>query len=142
MTFCIIFFKSFSAKGSNVKIRDLLTRALLTAKKGFSVVAPIKVIVPFSIEGNRASCWIDVNLWTSSINKIVFLFEFINLSFALAISFLNSLTLDNTAFNLINFDRVLKEIISIRVVFPTPGGPEKIKLLILSFIIALLKSEF
>ena len=66
----------------------------------------------------------------------------INLSFALAISFLNSLTLDNTAFNLINFDRVLKEIISIRVVFPTPGGPEKIKLLILSFNIALLKSEF
>ena len=55
-----------------------------------------------------------------------------NLSFALAISFHNSLTLDNTAFNLINFDRVLKEIISIRVVFPTPGGPEKIKLLTLS----------
>jgi len=42
--------------GSNVKIRDLLTSALLTAKKGFSVVAPIKIIVPFSIEGNKASC--------------------------------------------------------------------------------------
>mgnify|MGYP001424143456 CR=1 FL=1 len=42
--------------GSNVKIRDLLTRALFTAKNGFSVVAPIKVIVPFSIEGSKASC--------------------------------------------------------------------------------------
>ena len=36
----------------------------------------------------------------------------------------------------------LIEIISIRVVFPTPGGPEKIKLLMLSFNIALLKREF
>jgi len=50
------FLQSFSARGSNVKILDLLTNALLTAKKGFSVVAPIKVIVPFSIEGNKASC--------------------------------------------------------------------------------------
>ena len=48
MTFCIIFCKSFSDKGSNVKIRDLLTSALLTAKKGFSVVAPIKVIDHYS----------------------------------------------------------------------------------------------
>ena len=39
----MIFFKSFLFRGCNEKIRALLIRALFTAKRGFSVVAPIKV---------------------------------------------------------------------------------------------------
>ena len=33
-----------------------LTSALLTSKNGFSVVAPIKITVPFSTQGSSASC--------------------------------------------------------------------------------------
>ena len=82
-----------------------------------------------------------MNLCTSSINKIVFLLELRNLSFALAISVLNSLILDRTAFNFINEERVLEDIISIKVVLPTPGGPEKIIFPTLSFKIAFLNKE-
>ena len=38
------------------RLRERLTKALFTSKKGFSVVAPIKVTVPFSTQGSRASC--------------------------------------------------------------------------------------
>ena len=44
--------------------------------------------------------------------------------------------------DLINEERVLEDIISINVVLPTPGGPEKIIFPTLSFKIAFLNKEF
>nr|MBR6099780.1 hypothetical protein [bacterium] len=41
---------------SKTKRRQRLNNALLTVKLGFSVVAQINVIVPFSTKGNKVSC--------------------------------------------------------------------------------------
>ena len=38
----------------------------LTSKKGFSVVAPIRISVPSSTPGSNASCWFLAKRWISS----------------------------------------------------------------------------
>ena len=53
---------SFSVNGSNLNTIDLDIKALFTSKYGFSVVAPINIIVPFSTYGKSASCCNLLNL--------------------------------------------------------------------------------
>ena len=48
------------------------SRAELTSKYGFSVVAPISVISPDSTAGSSASCCALLKRWISSRNRIVF----------------------------------------------------------------------
>ena len=57
--------------GLSWKMRLRLTSALLTSKYGFSVVAPIRMTVPFSTHGSRASCCALLKRWTSSTKRIV-----------------------------------------------------------------------
>jgi hypothetical protein len=45
--------------------------AAFTAKLGFSVVAPMTVMVPFSTCGRNASCCDLLNRWISSTNTSV-----------------------------------------------------------------------
>ena len=47
------------------------SRALLTSKDGFSVVAPMNVNRPDSTYGRNASCWLLLKRWISSTNRIV-----------------------------------------------------------------------
>ena len=44
--------------------------AAITSNEGFSVVAPINVIIPFSTAFNKESCCVLLNLCISSINRI------------------------------------------------------------------------
>jgi hypothetical protein len=43
-------------------MRERDTSALFTSKYGFSVVAPIRMRMPFSTWGRSASCWALLNL--------------------------------------------------------------------------------
>ena len=43
----------------------------MTSNDGFSVVAPIRVTVPSSTAGSRASCWALLNRWISSMKRTV-----------------------------------------------------------------------
>ena len=45
------------ANSFNTKTRHLESNALLISNEGFSVVAPINTIEPFSTNGKKASCW-------------------------------------------------------------------------------------
>ena len=56
----VLIFSIERAFNSNIILLE--TRALLTSKYGFSVVAPIKIIVPSSTYGKRASCCDLLNL--------------------------------------------------------------------------------
>ena len=104
-------------------MRDLDNNALFTSKNGFSVVAPIKVIVPFSTKGNKKSCWLLLKRCISSINRIVF-FPYIPYWFfasfmTSSISFFPAMV----AFNSLKFELVVFAIPFANVVFPVPGGP-------------------
>src|SRR2546422_8151311 len=57
--------------GSRTKTRQRDSSAPRSSKLGFSVVAPIKVIVPFSTQGRKASCCALLKWWISSQNRIV-----------------------------------------------------------------------
>ena len=46
------------------------SRGRMTSKLGFSVVAPISVTTPCSTAPRRESCWLLLNLWISSMNRI------------------------------------------------------------------------
>jgi hypothetical protein len=56
---------------SEVRVGDRLMSGAFTSKKGFSVVAPIRVTMPPSTAGRRASCWLLLNRWTSSRKRMV-----------------------------------------------------------------------
>ena len=112
-----------SACNTNTLQRD--KRALLISKDGFSVVAPIRTMLPFSTKGRKASCCALLNRWISSTNKIV-LTPYWRFFSACSITVLISLIPLVTAEKSIKDDLVLLAMILARVVFPTPGGPQKI----------------
>ena len=99
----------------------------MTSKLGFSVVAPIKVISPDSTCGKNASCCALLKRWISSTNKIVRKpkFQFCR---ACSITFSTSFLPLVTALSSINSAFTSCAIIRASVVFPVPGGPQKIKL--------------
>ena len=43
----------------------------MISKEGFSVVAPIMTMEPFSTYGRKASCWALLKRWISSTNRMV-----------------------------------------------------------------------
>lgn len=104
--------------------RQRLSKALFTVKLGFSVVAPIKVIIPFSTKGSRVSCWDLFRRWISS-RKTSVDFPYFWLSSACWIIAVRS------SFLLLTQESGKKSasrdeaIISASVVFPQPGGPRK-----------------
>ena len=63
--------RSASVRGCRVRTRARDSKAALTSKEGFSVVAPIRVTVPSSTAGRRASCWALLKRWISSMNRTV-----------------------------------------------------------------------
>ena len=105
--------------------RHLDNKALFTSNEGFSVVAPIKTMAPFSTNGKKASCWALLKRCISSTKTIV-LIPSLRLLSASSITFFISLIPAVTAEKVINTDSVLAAIILAKVVFPTPGGPQKI----------------
>ena len=58
-----------AARGSATRQRE--SKAALTSNDGFSVVAPISVIVPSSTLGSSASCCALLKRWISSMNRTV-----------------------------------------------------------------------
>ncbi len=57
----------------NINTLVLESNALITVKEGFSVVAPISMMTPFSTYGRSASCCALFHLCISSKKRIVFL---------------------------------------------------------------------
>ena len=60
---------SVSAFSTNTLQRD--NNAPFTSNDGFSVVAPMSVMAPFSTKGRKASCWALLKRWISSMNTMV-----------------------------------------------------------------------
>ena len=92
------------------------------------MVAPIRVTVPFSTQGSRASCWALLKRCTSSINSRVRRLCCSRRRLAASTSLRRSLTPASTALRLLKWARVVAAMIRARVVLPTPGGPCRIKL--------------
>ena len=109
----------------SVKTLHLESRAEFTSKDGFSVVAPIKMMEPFSTKGRNASCWALLNLCISSMKTRV-LWPKCLLSSASCITALTSLMPDVTAEKVMNLALDCLAMMFAKVVFPTPGGPQNI----------------
>ena len=62
---------SSGASGCSTNTRVRESSAPLISKLGFSVVAPMRVMVPSSDGGSRLSCWALLSRWISSMNRIV-----------------------------------------------------------------------
>ena len=111
-----------SACNTNTLQRD--RSAPLTSNDGFSVVAPIRIMLPFSTNGKNASCCALLNLCISSTNSTVFspnrLF-FSACSITCLISFIPLVTAEKS----MNLAFVPPAIMRASVVLPTPGGPQK-----------------
>lgn len=97
----------------------------MTSKEGFSVVAPMRMMLPFSTKGRKASCCALLKRWISSTKTMVFSPKR-RFSSASCITPRISLMPLVTAEKLMNLARVWLAMTWARVVFPTPGGPQKI----------------
>ena len=113
-----------SAFRRNMRERD--TRARFTSKKGFSVVAPIRMTVPFSTQGSRASCWLLFQRCTSSTKRMVLRSYSSRWRLASSMAWRMSATPASTAFSEMKRLFVPLAMTRARVVLPVPGGPEKI----------------
>ena len=113
---------SASPSARSVKTRTRDSSAALTSNDGFSVVAPIKVTVPFSACGRTASCWALFQRWTSSMNRIV---RSAGVRRASSTTLRRSATPAVTADMATNRERVRRAMTSARVVLPDPGGPHR-----------------
>ncbi len=112
-----------SACNTYTRVRE--SKGAITSKDGFSVVAPISVMLPASTCGRKASCWALLNRCTSSMNTIVRRPARRECS-AADITSLISLIPVSTALNATNSDCVMRAISRASVVLPHPGGPHKI----------------
>ena len=99
--------------------------APLISKEGFSVVAPMRRMLPFSTKGRKASCWALLKRWISS-TKTMVRSPNCRLRSACCITERISLIPLVTAEKSMNSDFVVWAMIRAKVVFPTPGGPQKI----------------
>ncbi|CDE85372.1 unknown [Coraliomargarita sp. CAG:312] len=113
---------SFSAFKTNTLQRE--RSAPFISNDGFSVVAPINIMLPFSTNGKNASCCALLNRWISSTKSIVLppKLPFCSaLCITERISFIPLVTAEKST----NSERVLFAMILASVVLPTPGGPQK-----------------
>ncbi len=127
--FCSAFFSSWisSSTDSACKTKTLHrdNSAELISKEGFSVVAPMRIMLPFSTKGRNASCCALLKRWISSTNTIVFS-PMSRLPSARDMTSLISLIPLVTALKSMKSALVFSAMILASVVFPTPGGPQKI----------------
>ena len=91
------------------------------------MVAPIRLTVPFSTQGSKASCWAVLKRCTSSMNRIVRRLWWASRSRAASTSARRSFTPASTALRLLKWARVLPAMIRAKVVLPVPGGPCRIR---------------
>ena len=116
---------SSSARALRTKTLQRDRRALLTSKDGFSVVAPIRMIDPFSTKGRNASCCALLKRWISSTKTMVRLPVLACASACFMTSRISLMPLV-TAEKSMNEAQVRRAITRAKVVLPTPGGPQKI----------------
>ena len=97
----------------------------MISNDGFSVVAPMSVIVPFSTYGRNASCCALLSRWISSANRMVPRPASSRASASAMISRTRG-TPSVTDENGTNSRSVYSAMRNASVVFPEPGGPQKI----------------
>ena len=102
------------------------SRAAFTSNDGFSVVAPIRMMLPFSTKGRKASCCALLKRWISSTNTMV---RSPKRRFCSACSMTARISRMPlvTALKSTKADFVRLAMMRASVVFPTPGGPQKIR---------------
>src|SRR5439155_9285945 len=110
---------SSAVSGSRCSSRQRDSRGDTREKYGFSVVAPIRMIVPSSTTGRSTSCWALLHLWTSSTKRTVGSM----LPLARSMTFLASATPEATADSWTISPPTLLPRMKARVVFPLPAGP-------------------
>ena len=96
--------------------------ALITSKRGFSVVAPISVTTPSSTAGSSASCCALLKRWISSRKRIVAVWRWR----ARSITARTSARPASTALCSSKLASVAAAIARASVVLPEPGGPWRI----------------
>ena len=97
----------------------------MISKEGFSVVAPMRMMLPFSTKGRKASCCALLKRWISSTKRMVLTPKRLFFS-ACSMTCLISLMPLVTAEKSMNVAFVRWAMMRASVVFPTPGGPQKI----------------
>ena len=115
---------------SGDRLRNTITRArdskaALSSKDGFSVVAPIRTTVPSSITGRNESCWARLKRWISSTNSKVCR-PFTRRMRAASNTFFRSATPEKIADICSKARSVSPASKRATVVLPVPGGPQKI----------------
>ena len=124
----------FNACSTNTLQRE--RSAPFTSNEGFSVVAPMSIMLPFSTNGRKASCCALLKRCISSTKSMVFapnLRPFSACSITCFISFMPLVTAEKS----IKLALVRLAIMRASVVLPTPGGPQNIMEPILSLSIIL-----
>ncbi len=99
-------------------------------------MAPISTTVLFSTACKSASCWLLLNLWISSMNRMVLIPPEIRRFSASAISRRRSETVPPIADTSTNVERVDSAITCAMEVFPVPAGPKRMTELSVSASIA------
>ena len=124
--------KSSLLSGANKISWQRLSNAPFTSNPGFSVVAPMSVTVPSSTAPRSASCCPLLKRWISSMKSIVSMNAFF-ICRASARTSLTSFTPLATAESATKRFLVCCLMTWARLVFPQPGGPQKIMLGMESF---------
>ncbi len=118
--------RSASSSERRAKTRQRDRSAEFTSNEGFSVVAPISVMIPRSTCGSRASCCALLKRWISSMKSSVLCRVSSSRRSACATDSRMSLMPLSTAERATSSARVAAAITRASVVFPVPGGPQKI----------------
>ncbi len=118
-------FTSSAVSGLRTSTRQRDSSAPVTSKEGFSVVAPIKVTVPFSTAGNRASCCPLLKRWISSMKRIVRVPNCRSRR-ASEMAARRSLTPEKTAESATKRASAFNASKRASVVLPVPGAPQRI----------------
>ena len=117
---------SGSPSGRRTYTRQRDSSAPFTSNEGFSVVAPISTMVPFSTCGRNASCCPRLKRWISSTKRIVRRRRRARSVSASATTWRISFTPDSTAENATKRAPMTCAISEASVVLPEPGGPQRI----------------
>src|SRR6266542_621858 len=117
---------SSSESGWREYTRQRERRAAFTSKDGFSVVAPIRMSVPFSTWGRKASCCPLLKRWISSTKRMVRLPPRARSVSASATTWRISLTPASTAEKGTKRAPATWAMRKATVVLPVPGGPQRI----------------
>lgn len=115
---------SASEIGSRIYVRHRERSAFMTVKLGFSVVAPMRVMIPFSTHGRRTSCCDFDQRCISSRNSIVCR-QSVKFLWALEMIRTTSSFFDRTPDRWKNSASREFAMTRARLVFPHPGGHQK-----------------